>query len=416
MVKNSATLFAEREKRVTDVIELKKPDRVPITASFSFFPARYCGYTYADMMYNPDKLGDAYLKCICDFQPDQAMNPFGSILKGPLLDILNFKQLQWPGAQLDANVPFQFVEGEYMKADEYDHFLSDTSDFMMRKYWPRVFGSLKAFEKFSPFKNMISYYMGMNVIAPFGTAEVQEALDSLKKAADEMKRVSVYSKSFGEKLKEEGFPTQAGAGTQAPFDTLGDFLRGTKGLMLDMYRRPEKVLAACEKLLPIMIELAVNGAKASGVPRVGIPLHKGLDGFMSLEQFRKFYWPTLRELMLALIKEGLNPTPFWEGNCTSRLEYIKDLPAGKAMYAFEATDLFKAKDILGDTISIKGGVPISIMATGTPEDVKDYCKKVIDYVGKDGGFLLSPSSNIEDAKVDNVRAMFDFTREYGAYK
>jgi uroporphyrinogen-III decarboxylase len=166
----------------------------------------------------------------------------------------------------------------------------------------------------------------------------------------------------------------------------------------------------------MMIELAVNGAKASGVPLVGIPLHKGLDGFMSIEQFKKFYWPTLRELMLALIKEGLNPTPFWEGDCTSRLEIIKDLPAGKAMYAFEATDLFKAKDILGDTISIKGGVPISIMATGTPDEIKDYCKKVIDYVGRDGGFLMSPSSNIEDAKTENVRAFFDYTKEYGVYR
>jgi uroporphyrinogen-III decarboxylase len=185
--------------------------------------------------------------------------------------------------------------------------------------------------------------------------------------------------------------------------------------MLDMYRKPDKVIAACEKLLPIMIELAISGAKASGVPRVGIPLHKGLDGFMSLEQFKKFYWPTLRGLMVALIDAGLNPTPFWEGDCTSRLEIIKDIPAGKAMYAFEATDLMKAKDILGDTVSIKGGVPISILATGTPEDTKAHCKKIIDYVGRDGGFLMSPSSNIEDAKVENIRAFFDFTKEYGVY-
>ena len=119
--------------------------------------------------------------------------------------------------------------------------------------------------------------------------------------------------------------------------------------------------------------------------------------------------------MVALIDAGLNPTPFWEGDCTSRLEIIKDIPAGKAMYAFEATDLMKAKDILGDTVSIKGGVPISILATGTPEDTRACCKKIIDYVGRDGGFLMSPSSNIEDAKVENIRAFFDFTKEYGVY-
>ncbi|MBN2401547.1 MAG: hypothetical protein JXN64_04030 [Spirochaetes bacterium] len=415
MKKNAEDLFAEREKRVNDVIELKVPDRVPITASFAFFPARYCGYTYADMMYDPDKLWEANLKTIRDFEPDQAVNPFGSTFKGALLDILDFKQLQWPGRQLDANVPFQFVEGEYMKADEYDHFLSDMTDFMMRRYWPRVFGSLKSFEKFPPWKNMITYYMGLGTLVPFTDPEVQTAFESMRKAGEEMLRISGYSKRFSEKLREEGFPPQSGAGAQAPFDTLGDFFRGTKGLMLDMYRQPDKVIAACEKLLPMMIELAVKGAKSSGVPRVGIPLHKGVDAFMSIAQFKKFYWPTLRELMLALIKEGLVPTPFWEGDCTSRLEIIKDLPAGKAMYAFEATDLFKAKDILGDTISIKGGVPISVLAAGTPDEVKDFCKKIIDYVGRDGGFLLSPSSNIEDAKVENVRAMFDYVKEYGVY-
>ncbi|HVN96088.1 MAG TPA: uroporphyrinogen decarboxylase family protein [Syntrophorhabdaceae bacterium] len=415
MKEHGEILYAQREKRVTDVVALKKPDRVPITASFSFFPARYCGFSFADMMYDPDKIWEANLKTILDFEPDQAMNPFGSSFKGALLDILDFKQLQWPGRQLEANVPFQFVEGEYMKADEYDHFLSDMTDFMIRRYWPRMFGALKGFEKLSPLRNLISYYMGLGTFVPFTLPEVREAFEAMSKAGEEMQRIASYSRRFSEKLRQEGFPAQAGAGTQAPFDTLGDFFRGTKGLMLDMYRRPDKVIAACEKLLPMMIELAVNGAKASGVARVGIPLHKGVDGFMSLEQFKKFYWPTLRELMMALINEGLNPTPFWEGDCTSRLEIIKDLPAGKAMYAFEATDLAKAKDVLGGTISIKGGVPISLLATGTPDEVRACCRRVIDYVGRDGGFLLSPSTNIEDARVENVRAMFDFVKEYGVY-
>jgi hypothetical protein len=415
MSKTAREQYEERKKRVTDVIALRTPDRIPVTASFAFFPARYCGYTFADMMYDPDKIWEASLKTILDFAPDQAMNPFGSNFKGTLLEILDFQQLQWPGRQLDPNVSFQFVEGEYMKADEYDHFLSDMTDFMMRRYWPRVFGSLKAFEKLPPLRNMITYYMGLGTLISFTQPEIQEALESLKKAGDEMLRIGTYSRRFNEKLLEEGYPPQAGAGTQAPFDTLGDFFRGTKGLMLDMYRRPDKVLAACEKLLPIMIELAVTGAKASGVPWVGIPLHKGLDGFMSLEQFKKFYWPTLKELLIALIDAGLNPTPFWEGDCTSRLDIIKDIPAGKAMYAFEATDLMKAKDILGSRVAIKGGVPISILATGTPDDTRAYCRKIIDYVGKDGGFLMSPSSNLEDAKPENIRAFFDFTKEYGVY-
>jgi uroporphyrinogen-III decarboxylase len=137
---------------------------------------------------------------------------------------------------------------------------------------------------------------------------------------------------------------------------------------------------------------------------------------MSPAQFGKFYWPTLRELIIALIKEGLTPHVFWEGDCTSRLEVIKDIPPGKAIYRFEATDVFKAKDVLAERVCIRGSVPISLVSTGTPEDVKAYCRRLIDYVGRDGGLIVDASASVDDAKPENLRAMFDFTREYGVYR
>ena len=136
---------------------------------------------------------------------------------------------------------------------------------------------------------------------------------------------------------------------------------------------------------------------------------------MSLKQFERFFWPTLRDLMVALINEGLTPCPFWEGDCTSRLEAIKEIPKGKACYKFEATDMVKAKKILGDTVSIRGNVPLSLLATGTPEQVREYCRNLIDTAGKDGGFIMDAATGVDDAKYENVRAMFDVTREYGVY-
>jgi len=413
--KTRQDLYQEREKRVTDAVALQIPDRVPITSHFSFFSARYCGITIKEMMYDPDKAWEAQLKTTVDFQPDMAQDVFGGRMVGAFLDILDFRQMQWAGRQLDDDVPYQFVEGEYMKADEYDYFLSDMSDFVLRKYWPRISGALKGLEKLPPFRNVFSYSRAMPAFAAFSLPEVQEALDALKKAGEESARVASYARRFNEKLKEEGFPLQGGGGASAPFDVLGDFFRGTKGLMLDMYRRPDMVLRTCEKLLPMILEAAVNGAKRSGNPRIFIPLHKGLDGFMSPDQFNRFFWPTLRELIMELINEGLNPWVFWEGDATSRLETIKDIPAGKAVYSFEATDIMKAKDILGDRICIRGNVPISVLATGTPDDVRTCCKKLIDYVGRDGGYILDSSAGLDDAKTENVRAMFDFTREYGVY-
>jgi uroporphyrinogen-III decarboxylase len=417
MGKTSQELYQEREKRVLDVMALKKPDRVPIMVMFSFFPAKYMGMTIQDVMYDPDKLWNAQWKVMMDFEQDMEQNPFPLRFTGPLLDSLDFKQIKWPGHGVGPNVSYQFVEGEYMKADEYDHYLLDPTDFMIRKYWPRIFGNLKGLENLPPLHNIVTYSMGMPTgFAPFNTPEVHQALDTFRKAGEKSAKLAEYSKNFGIKTKEAGFPMQTGPFCQVPFDTLGDYFRGTRGLMLDMYRRPEKVIKACEKLLTFMIEMAVIGAKNTGNPRVFIPIHKGLDGFMSEDQFKKFFWPTTRDLFTALIDNGLNPCPLWEGNCTSRIELIKDIPAGKAIYSFESTDMLKAKKILGDTVCIRGGVPLSILATGTPDDVRACCKKLIDELGKDGGYIMDASAGLDDAKVENVKAMFDFTKEYGVYK
>jgi uroporphyrinogen-III decarboxylase len=416
MSKTPQEFYQEREKRVMDAIALKKPDRVPILAHFSFFPAKYSGMTIEEVMYDPEKLWKAQWKVMTEFQPDMDNNPFGLRFLGPILETLDFKQLKWPGHGVGPNFSYQFVEGEYMTADEYDHFLADPTDFMIRKYWPRIFGVLKGFEKLPPLRNIITYSIGTPTgFGIFSSPEVAESLDALKKAGEKSIQIATYSRKFTEKAKEAGFPMQYGGFSQAPFDTLGDYFRGTKGLMLDMYRRPDKVIKTCERLLPIMIEMAVNATKVSGNSRVFIPIHKGLDGFMSMEQFKKFYWPTLRELMVVLINEGLTPCLLWEGDCTSRLKVIKDIPQGKAIYAFEATDIFKAKEILGDTVCIRGNVPLSMLATGTPEDLKAYCKKLIDTVGKDGGYIIDSAAGFDDAKPENVKTMFEFTKEYGVY-
>jgi uroporphyrinogen-III decarboxylase len=416
MTEEKAELYRQREKRVNDAIALRVPDRVPILVMFGFFPAKYSGITVREFMYDPDKLLRAQLRTLLEFQPDMDQNPYGVRFLGPILEALDFQQLKWPGHGLTTNLTYQFVEGEYMKAEEYDHFLLDLTDFMFRKYWPRTCANLKGFEKLSPLHGIITYYMGIPFgLAPFSLPEVGQALETIQKAGRESMRLATYARTYTQRAKEEGFPVQFGAFTQAPFDTLGDFFRGTKGVMLDMYRRPDKVIQACEKLLPVMVETALNATKVSGNPRVFIPIHKGLDGFMSMDQFKKFFWPTLRELMTTLIREGCNPCPLWEGDCTSRLEVIKDVPAGKACYAFEATDMVKAKKILGDTVCIRGNVPLSILVTGTPEDVRAYCKKLIDTAGKGGGYIMDSATGLDDAKPENIRALFDFTREYGVY-
>jgi uroporphyrinogen-III decarboxylase len=176
-----------------------------------------------------------------------------------------------------------------------------------------------------------------------------------------------------------GFPSGSGAAFHTPFDTIGDFLRGTRGIMLDMYRKPDKLVEAIEKLVPIHIEMGLRARKIED-PLVNIPLHKGAEGFMSIKQYETFYWPTLKKVIIRLIEKGLVPRLLFEGENTSRLEIIKDIPRGKAIYWFEKVDICKAKEVLGDTVCFMGNVPVSLLATATPEEVKAHVKNLIDVV------------------------------------
>jgi uroporphyrinogen-III decarboxylase len=165
-----------------------------------------------------------------------------------------------------------------------------------------------------------------------------------------------------------------------------------------------------------MINMGLGAARQTGNPLIFMPLHKGADGFLSDEQYKKFYWPTFKQVIVGLIEGGCIPLPAAEGGYNTRLQVIKDLPKGKTLWMFDETDIIKAKAIVGDTLCILGNVPSSMLIVGTSQDVKDYCKKLIDTVGKDGGYIMGNGAFFDEAKPENVKAMLDFTKEYGVYK
>ncbi|MDP2643865.1 MAG: uroporphyrinogen decarboxylase family protein [Desulfobacterales bacterium] len=415
MEKSPEELYAERTQRVEAAIRLQVPDRVPIMMRPGFFPAKYAGITCEDAFYDFGKWMAAVRKTILDFAPDMFHASAGN-LPGGLLEVLDNKQIKWPGHGVPANHTFQFVEGEYMKADEYDAFLDDPSDYVLRTLLPRNNGALEALRMLPPLRSMMFGYGALMSTRVLTRPELTAAFEALGKAGREASRWQAETGAFGTEMAGLGFPQSYTAVSTAPFDVISDHLRGMRGSMLDMYRQPDNLLAACEKILPMSIERGVSAAKRSGNPRVFIPLHRGADGFMSSKQFEIFYWPTLKRLMLALIDEGLTPYPFFEGDYTSRLEYLLELPKGKVLGQFGQVDMARVKEILGDTMCLRGNVPSSLLQTGTPQDVIDYCKRLIDVAGKGGGFIMSHESALDEVKPENLKAMIDFTKEYGVYQ
>jgi len=406
--------YHDRINRLRNAIQLKLPDRVPIYANSGFFAANYAGITPQNAMYDYDKLSAAWKKHALDFGADV----YGSsAIAGPgrAYEILDYRLYRWPGHGTAVNTPYQCVEDEYMKAEEYGALIQDPSDFFNRIYLPRIFGALKPFQRLYHMVNTVEMAFTGSYLVPYGLPEVQSAFKAMLAAGQEAVKWRNAVSVCDREVIESGFPLLSGSTTLAPFDVLADTLRGTRGIMIDMYRRQDQLLEALEKLTPLMINMGVAGMNRARRPLVFIPLHKGADGFMSDQQYKTFYWPTLKKVISGLINEGLIPFIFAEGAYETRLEVIQDIPIASTVWQFDYTDMARAKEVLGKIACIAGNVPISLLGTGTPDEVKDYCKKLIDTAGKDGGFIMCSGAVIDEAKAENVRAMIEFTKEYGVY-
>ncbi len=409
--------YKKRAQRVADVIRLSVPDRVPIVPSFGMFPALDNGFTCEEVMFDFDKAEAAWRKTLLDFEPD-LFRASSYAFPGPVFEALNYRQLRLPGRGIPADHVFQFVEEEYVKAEEfYDAFLDDPTGFMLRTYLPRVCGALEPLKTLPPLSSWFGYYLGLvGGVSFFGMDEIAQSMEALHRAGREALKWLAHLRKETMEIASLGFPDIVGGHSAAPFDVIGDWFRGTRGIMLDMYRHPAKLLAAMEKLVPIQVNMGANLSKRMGKPVVMLMLHKGLDSFMSVEQYKTFYWPTLRKVMMGLIERGLVPMPLFEGDNTSRLEIIKDIPKGSAIYWFEKVDIRKAKEILGDIVCFRGNVPVSLLYAGTPTDVEAYVKNLIGTVGKSGGLMVDCGIWFDEARHENVKAMVDATKKYGGYR
>jgi len=79
-----------------------------------------------------------------------------------------------------------------------------------------------------------------------------------------------------------GFRSMMTGGAIAPFDAIGNMLRGTRGIMMDMYRQPDKLKKAMEMIADLTIEETISSMNNTSGVMVGFAMHKGGDSFMSI--------------------------------------------------------------------------------------------------------------------------------------
>jgi len=409
-------LYRQREDRFNNIVALRKPDRVAVAPLITtYFTNRIRGVSNRDAIYKDvlrfDTIKEATLEFDWDLSPATGLQPAAA------WEAIGTTQMSWPGHGLPDNASHQFIEGEYLHADEYDEFLAAPDHFTLTKIFPRIAANLEGLAMLPPMSWLAnSAYLPAIGGLVLGAPQVRKAIQSLLAMSDAVGDFFAAMAAHEQEMAALGYPVTVGAPIVPPFDIVSDFLRGLKGSTLDMFRRPDKLLAAVDRARDIQIGVVRMLLQLSTNPRVFIPMHRGADGFMSDEQFEKFYWPQFKALVLAIIDAGGVPCPLFEGSYTSRLKYLAELPPGKIAAHFDKVDRQKFKEVLGDTMCFWGNVPASLMITGTPMQVKDDVKRLIDLFGDTGALIIDSTVGAPDeAKPENMHAMREAVEECGVF-
>ena len=405
--------YDARFERLLSCVRLEQPDRMPVAMQSFFWPATYGGITYKELMYDYDKAKKVCFDVVAEFEPDGVYPLLMGTNMGRSLELLDFKQLQWPGHGVGDMQPFQYLDREYMKAEEYDDFLFDPTGFYLHTYLPRVAGAFAGLAKLPDFPGL-HYFRLVGGIRPFALPEVRESFEQIVAAAEETNRFFANHIDWVQKIGAAGFPLINGGNSIAPYDFIADYFRGATGMMKDLFRHKDKLKQVLDKAAVFIARMTIANAKAAQHPIVFIPIHWAPDAFMSPKQFEEFWWPSFRRLLMTLIEADLIPMPLWEADCTKRLEVIKDIPPGTCIYWFERTDMLKAFEVLGDRVALRGNLSPSLLTTGTPDEVDAAVKHLVDGVWRKGGkLILDGAFGIPDeTPTPNVRAMFDAARKY----
>ena len=380
-----------------------------------YFPTRIKEVSNKDAGYDNALRYRCMKEAVLEFGWDWAVT--NGMFPSETFEALGVKQVRWPGGDLPDDSPFQFVENEWLAEDEYDAFLADPNGFTLTQLLPRIAGNLAGLGQMPPpplywFSNAYNLIaIGGNVLA---APPIRAALESLLKLAEATAQNNAALGVYIGEMAALGYPYGYASVTVPAFDMVSDFLRGLRGGSLDIYRNPERLLAAVELMEPVSIAPAVAAAKMSGNPRVFIPMHRGADNFMSEEAFERFYWPSFSRLIDALIAEGLTPVPLFEGGYNSRLKYLAQLPPGKVAAHFDHIDRRKFKEVCGDVMCFWGNVPASLLCTGTPQQVKDDVRELIELFEDTGALMIDCTQGIPDeARPENVLAMREAVDEFG---
>ena len=368
-----------RQERFEAVVALEKPDRVPVMPLMTAFAVRAQGMTQGEGWRDVDKGFKAMLDTFNDlggfdklYKPNLYWPMIGGRFCGAPVRVLI------PGRQLPEDALNQIDERELFSRDDYDKIAALGWNGFWDEHYQKMSGGRSIEKMASNQDHLLNEYIKETEI--YHSQDIHPLFGAYVDST-----IMAFSLSR----------------------TLTQFT-------MDLYEVPDKVKAAMDASCDDFIQNALDVVARTKIPLIFIVLERGSGFYYRLEIFEEFEWPYLQRYVDAFISEGITPWFHFDTDWSINLPYLKQLPKGKCVCDLDSTtDIFKAKAILDGHMCISGDVPASLLTLGTPDDVRGYCQRLIDKVGKGGGFFLTTGCECPvDAQFDNVKTMIDTAKSY----
>lgn len=396
MMSTPKELFDQRLNDLLTTTNHQEPKRVPVCMDVVSWATAYSGGKTEELVDYPEKMASEYVKVFNDVYCDCILDP------GVTYPIRVFQALGAEGYIISSDgVTIQHCMQDYsaiMKEDEYDLLIADPAGFSINVMPRRKYKNLN------------------------GTKN--EAYAALLKAALEMKKHMLLNRLIKDKIRDEfGIVELWGnhkvSMQKQPFDFIQDGLRGMKGILIDLKRQPENLLKAIQTIGEISLADAranedFQALKPWPFMRIGLKVAE----FIGLREFRKYWWPLFVEMYKPYADVGVKIFVKCEGLNGNCLDLFRDFPKNSIILQLERDDPFEVHQRLGDVVTIAAGITASLLKYGTKQQCIDYVKKAFDTFAPGGGFMLiqdRPLLSANDAKIENVLAVYEFAKEYAKY-
>lgn len=367
-MKNGEELYNEHLDRYMKTVELEKTDRTPVMFNADSFCARHMGVKLSDFVSSLQLSCDTIFNSVSQFGD---VDGCANTIANPLMFSLGLlSHVKLPGKELSENEMWQVVEAENLNVEDYDTILS------------------KGWNKF---------------LQDFLVSRLKIDFNTVKATMD-------FQPIAAKKFEDAGYiaPMSAFMGNVTEHISFG---RSLPKFVRDLYKMPDKVEAVLnviqeEEIAQLKEQLkAVKEAKKQPPIMLGGSC-RGASEFFTPKLWKRFIWRYMKETTDIAIEAGFKVMFHVDSNWTRDLEYFTAFPKGSCIFESDGvTDKEKFLKVLGGRMCFKGDVPAGMLALATPDEVYNYCTKLISEFGGTGLILSSGCTIPFNAKVENVQAM-----------